>query len=109
MTDQPLADRVALVTGAGRGIGAAIARELVARGAKVLVADSGTGIDGQGGDPKVAKALVQELGGAARPFTKSIASPSAAKAAVEAAVAAFGGIDIVVNNAATQREAALHE
>lgn len=105
----PLDGRVALVSGGGRGIGAAISRALVDKGAKVLVVDSGTGIDGNGSDPTVADDFAAKLGASAKAFTESIASPSAAKAAVDAAVAAFGGIDIVVNNAAILRDGALYQ
>lgn len=105
----PLDGRVALVTGGGRGIGMAISRSLVENGAKVLVVDSGTGIDGNGSDPTVADDLVANLGPSARAFTESIASPSAARAAVDAAIAAFGGLDIVVNNAAILRDGFLFQ
>lgn len=100
---QALQDRVALVTGGGRGIGAAIARALAAGGAKVMVADNGTGIDGEGADPEVARSMAQEFGGEA--FTDSIASPAAAQAAVDQTVDRLGALDIVVNNAAILRDA----
>jgi NAD(P)-dependent dehydrogenase (short-subunit alcohol dehydrogenase family) len=101
----PLDGRVALVTGAARGIGRAIAEALHERGASVVVADSGTSIAGEGADPAPARELASRLGPRAAAFTESIASPSAASAAVELAVARFGGIDIVVNNAAILRDA----
>lgn len=99
-----LEGRVALVTGGGRGIGRAVVELLHAQGASVVIADSGTGIDGSGSDPAVARDLAAHLGERAAAFTESIASPSAAQAAVDLAVSRFGGIDIVVNNAAIIRD-----
>jgi NAD(P)-dependent dehydrogenase (short-subunit alcohol dehydrogenase family) len=97
--------RVALVTGAGRGIGRAIAETLHAAGAAVVIADSGTDMRGDGADPSVASEAAKKLGDRAEAFSDSIASPSAAAAAVSLAVQKFGGIDIVVNNAAILRDA----
>lgn len=105
-----LQGRVAIVTGGGRGIGRAIARSLVAAGAQVVVADNGTSIVGDGSDPEVARSAVKELndeagGTRALAFTESVASPGVARQLVDLAVKTFGGLDIVVNNAAIRRDA----
>ncbi|MGW4776656.1 bifunctional aldolase/short-chain dehydrogenase [Streptomyces filamentosus] len=89
---KPLATRVALVTGAGSGIGRAIARRLVAEGACVVVAD----LNGDN-----ATAVAEELGGPDRAVavTVDVTDEEQIAAAFRAAVLAFGGVDLVVNNA----------
>jgi rhamnulose-1-phosphate aldolase/alcohol dehydrogenase len=89
---KPLATRIALVTGAGSGIGRAIARRLAAEGACVVVADRDSG---------GAAAVAAEIGTAdvAVPFTVDVADEEQVAAAVTAAALAFGGVDLVVNNA----------
>ena len=98
---------VALVTGAGRGIGRAHAIELARRGARVVVNDPGGNIDGTpaGGDP--AQAVVAEIaaaGGQAVANHDTVATPAGGAAMVAHALAAFGQLDIVVNNAGILRD-----
>ncbi len=97
--------RVAIVTGGARGIGAAISGMLVARGAAVIVADNGAAIDGRDADPAIARDFAAGLGERAVAYGEDMASPEAAAAAVELARESFGGIDIVINNAAILRDA----
>ncbi len=99
-----LEGRVAIVTGGARGIGAAISEMLIGCGASVVIADSGTAIDGRGKDPSVAQQIADRLGERARPYTEDMAIPAAAAQVVELAMDAFGGLDIVVNNAAILRD-----
>jgi NAD(P)-dependent dehydrogenase (short-subunit alcohol dehydrogenase family) len=95
-------DRVALVTGAGRGLGAAYARVLAARGASVLVHDAGVEADGSGGDPSVADAVVAEIVQAGRTAAASyenLESEDGCRRAVALALDRFGRLDVVIQNA----------
>jgi NAD(P)-dependent dehydrogenase (short-subunit alcohol dehydrogenase family) len=94
--------RVALVTGAGNGLGRAYAHLLGARGARVVVNDVGAGLDGSGTSDIPATKVADEIraaGGDAVPDAHSVADQDGATAAVQTAIDAFGRIDIVVNNA----------
>ena len=99
-----LEGKVALVTGGARGIGRAIARELIARGARVVIADPGVSIAGENADAESVREIARVLGPAALAFTEDISAPGAAQTAVDLAVAGFGALDIVVNNAAVLRD-----
>jgi NAD(P)-dependent dehydrogenase (short-subunit alcohol dehydrogenase family) len=94
--------RIALVTGAGRGLGAAYAHELAARGASVIVHDAGVDRDGSGGDPAVADAVVGQItstGGAAIPFYENLEESGAGTRLVELVLESFGRLDVVIQNA----------
>ncbi|MFE9924490.1 SDR family NAD(P)-dependent oxidoreductase [Streptomyces sp. NPDC005774] len=104
--------RVAVVTGAGRGIGRAHARLLAARGAKVVVNDLGGSMEGDGTDTGPAQKVVDEItaaGGEAVADTHDVSTEVGGKAIVDSAVEHFGRIDILVNNAGIIRWAGLPE
>ena len=94
--------RAALVTGSGRGLGAAYVRELAARGASVVVHDAGVAPDGSGGDPSVADAVVAEIenaGGAAAACYENLGSEEGCRRTVEFALERFDRLDVVIQNA----------
>ncbi len=100
--------RVAIVTGAGGGLGRAYALELARRGAKVVVNDLGGARDGAGeGSATPAEAVVAEIaaaGGEAVASFDNVARPEGGAAIVQTALAAFGTVDIVINNAGILRD-----
>lgn len=102
-----LENKVAIVTGSGRGIGRDIALLLAREGAKVVVNDLGGGSDGKGNNTKVADEVVQEIrsfGGEAVANYDSVAEYESASNIVQTALIEFGRIDIVVNNAGILRD-----
>jgi NAD(P)-dependent dehydrogenase (short-subunit alcohol dehydrogenase family) len=108
MTDQIRFDgRVALVTGAGNGVGRSYAIMLAARGAKVVVNDLGTAPDGRGSSAAPAQQVVDEIrarGGEAVTDFGDVADPHSARAMVQCAIDHFGGLDILINNAGILRD-----
>jgi NAD(P)-dependent dehydrogenase (short-subunit alcohol dehydrogenase family) len=99
--------RVAIITGAGGGLGREHALLLGSRGAQVVVNDLGGAVDGTGSSTGPAQKVVDEieaLGGAAVADTNSVASPEGAEAMVKTALDAFGRVDIVINNAGILRD-----
>jgi NAD(P)-dependent dehydrogenase (short-subunit alcohol dehydrogenase family) len=99
-----LKDRVAIVTGAARGIGLAIAQELGAQGARVVVVDAGVSIAGEAERPRIAEEVASGNASFAA-VCGDIADAQVAQAAVQLAQQRFGAVDIVVNNAAIIRDA----
>lgn len=101
--------KVALVTGAGRGLGRAHARLLAARGARVIVNDLGTSGAGSGSDASAAQAVVDEIRAAGGEAFANTDSVTEGARIVEAALDHCGRLDIVVNNAGFLRDVAFHK
>ena len=106
-----LEGKVAVVTGAGRGIGRAMARLMAQHGARVVVNDLGVGLDGSSEAASPADDVVAEIvrdGGEAIANHDSVADPEGAGRIVASAVDTFGRIDVVVNNAGILRDRIFH-
>src|SRR5215813_8270212 len=106
-TEGMLKDKVAVVTGAARGIGREIAILMAQHGAKVVVNDYGGAADGQGGEHGPAEQVVKEIqakGGEAAANFESVATMAGGQSIIKTALDRFGGVDIVVNNAGILRD-----
>jgi len=105
-------NKVAIVTGGGRGIGRAIAELMAQEGARVVVCDIGASLTGSGTDTGPAQetvAAIKKSGGEAIASTLSITEPKNAEQIVKAALDAFGRVDILVNNAGILRDVIFHK
>src|SRR5882724_589789 len=104
--------RVAVITGAGRGLGRAYALLLASKGAKVVVNDPGVSLKGDGVDVGPAEEVVREIKaapGEAVACTESVATPEGGRAIIQAALDHYGRIDILIHNAGNVRPAPLSE
>ncbi len=102
--------RITVITGAGRGLGRAHALLFAAEGARVVVNDLGSDPDGGGDDPSAAEDVVEEIrsaGGEAVANHDDVATWAGGEAVIQAAIDAFGGLDVLVNNAGILRDRAL--
>jgi NAD(P)-dependent dehydrogenase (short-subunit alcohol dehydrogenase family) len=107
-----LSGKVAVITGAGNGIGAEIAKLMAKHGAKVVVNDAGVSASGEGQDTAVAGAVVEQIqsaGGQAVASVRNVADWDDAHAIINDAIEAFGRIDVVVNNAGILRDGLFHK
>ncbi|MCV7413004.1 short-chain dehydrogenase [Mycobacterium florentinum] len=101
-------DQVAVITGAGGGLGKEYALLLASRGARVVVNDIGGSVTGDGSSTEAADAAaheIRELGGQAVPDSHSVTSPEGGQAIIDTALSAWGRVDIVINNAGIVRDA----
>ena len=104
--------RVAVITGAGGGLGRTYALLLAARGAAVVVNDLGGTLNGVGGDAAAARQVVAEIeaaGGRALANFDDISTPEGAQHLIEAALQGYGRVDVLVNNAGILRDKSLHK
>jgi NAD(P)-dependent dehydrogenase (short-subunit alcohol dehydrogenase family) len=112
MTERRFDGRVAVITGAGRGLGREYARLLGSKGARVVVNDVGGSLRGDGSDAGPAAQVAQEIkaaGGEAVACTESVATPAGGKAIIQAALDYYGRIDILIHNAGNVRYGSLQE
>jgi NAD(P)-dependent dehydrogenase (short-subunit alcohol dehydrogenase family) len=111
MSDLGFDGKVAIITGAGGGLGRSHALELAKRGALIVVNDLGGSTDGTGASETAAEAVVNEIkaaGGEAVPNYDSVATPEGGEAIVQTALDAYGRVDIVINNAGILRDKSFH-
>ena len=102
-----LKDKVAIITGSGRGVGRGVAMLMAAEGASVVVVDPGANVDGSGYDVSIAEEVVKEIrdaGGSAIACTESVVTMEGGEKIIQSAVDNFGKLDIVVTCAGILRD-----